>query len=127
MEMRSFTVDPHNSKVAYCGGNYMAELATLKQRGFIYKTTDGGATWRLLIEPGALVRWIVIDPTDTNVVYQLLNTSDTTANAINNARTSSAPRRCGACASRPLCSTTAAPSRRATPSTRPASSGSARS
>jgi photosystem II stability/assembly factor-like uncharacterized protein len=69
MEMRSFTVDPHDSNIAYCGGNYLAEAATLRQRGFIYKTTDGGTSWRLVHEPGALVRWIIIDPTDTRVIY----------------------------------------------------------
>ncbi|MGV8039232.1 MAG: WD40/YVTN/BNR-like repeat-containing protein [Thermoanaerobaculaceae bacterium] len=69
MEVRSFTVDPRDSNVVYCGGNYLADAVTRKQRGFIYKTTDGGASWRLLVEPGALVRWIILDPTNPDIVY----------------------------------------------------------
>jgi photosystem II stability/assembly factor-like uncharacterized protein len=69
MEFRGFTVDPHNANVVYCGGNYLADPPTLKQRGFIYKTTDGGTSWQLLREPGALVRWIIVDPTDSKVIY----------------------------------------------------------
>jgi photosystem II stability/assembly factor-like uncharacterized protein len=69
MEIRSFTVDPRNSNVVYCGGNYMADPTTQKQRGFIYRTTDGGKSWSLLAEPGALVRWIIVDPRDSNVIY----------------------------------------------------------
>jgi photosystem II stability/assembly factor-like uncharacterized protein len=69
MEFRGFTVDPHDSTIIYCGGNHLADPATLKQRGFIYKSVDGGATWKLLHEPGALVRWIIVDPTDSNVIY----------------------------------------------------------
>lgn len=69
MEIRSFTVDPRDSNVVYCGGNYLADAVTRKYRGFIYKTTDGGASWSLLVEPGALVRWIILDPTNPDVVY----------------------------------------------------------
>lgn len=69
MEFRSFTVDPRDAKVVYCGGNYLADPTSLKQRGFIYRTADGGATWNLLHEPGALVRWIIVDPTDSRIIY----------------------------------------------------------
>jgi len=69
MEMRGITVDPFNSNIAYCGGNYLANEATMDQRGFIYKTKDGGENWELLIEPDALVRWIIVDPTDVNIIY----------------------------------------------------------
>jgi photosystem II stability/assembly factor-like uncharacterized protein len=69
MEMRGITVDPNNSNVVYCGGNYLVDEVTLDQRGFIYKSTDGGENWNLLIEPDALVRWIIVDPTDTNILY----------------------------------------------------------
>lgn len=69
MEMRGITVDPYDSNIVYCGGNYLANEAALDQRGFIYKTTDGGENWKLLIEPDALVRWIIVDPTDNNIIY----------------------------------------------------------
>lgn len=69
MEMRGITVDPFDSNTVYVGGNYLANEATLDQRGFIYRTTDGGEYWELLVEPDALVRWILVDPTDVNVIY----------------------------------------------------------
>lgn len=69
MEMRGITVDPFDSNIVYCGGNYLADEKTLDQRGFIYKSIDGGENWTLLIEPEALVRWIIVDPTDRNIVY----------------------------------------------------------
>jgi photosystem II stability/assembly factor-like uncharacterized protein len=69
MEMRGITVDPFNSNLVYCGGNYLADEVTQKMRGFIYKTKDGGENWELLIEPDALVRWIIVDPTDVNIIY----------------------------------------------------------
>lgn len=69
MEMRGITVDPFDSNVVYCGGNYLVDETTLDQRGFVYKTIDGGENWTLLIEPDALVRWIIVDPTDRNIVY----------------------------------------------------------
>ena len=69
MEMRGITVDPFDSNIVYCGGNYLVNEATMDQRGFIYKTKDGGENWELLIEPNALVRWIIVDPTDNNIIY----------------------------------------------------------
>ena len=69
MEFRSFTVDPNDSNVVYCGGNYLADASTARQRGFIYKSVDRGRSWTLLLEPGALVRWILVDPANTSVIY----------------------------------------------------------
>lgn len=69
MEFRGFTVDPTDSNTVYCGGNYLVDPEKSTQRGFIYKTIDGGENWKLLLEPTALVRWIIVDPTDHNIVY----------------------------------------------------------
>lgn len=69
MEFRGFTVDPNNSEIVFCGGNYWDISNTGAQRGFIYKSVDGGETWNLLIEPKALVRWIIVDPTNSNIIY----------------------------------------------------------
>jgi len=69
MEMRGITVNPFDSNIVYCGGNYLVDEATQDHRGFIYKTTDGGENWELLIEPDALVRWIIVDPTDDDIIY----------------------------------------------------------
>ena len=68
-EVRSFTVEPGNSNVVYMGGNYRPDPRKLEERGFIYKTTDGGKQWTEIHDPGALVRWIIIDPTNKNVIY----------------------------------------------------------
>lgn len=69
MEFRGFTVDPTDSNIVYCGGNYLVDPNKNIQQGFIYKTTDGGQTWTQIAEPAALVRWIIIDPNDPNIVY----------------------------------------------------------
>jgi hypothetical protein len=69
---RSFTIDPKNSNIVYCG----AEIATgerglenEKVKGKIYRTLDGGKNWSAVWDGDALVRHIVIDPTDSSVVY----------------------------------------------------------
>ncbi|MFZ5820595.1 MAG: VPS10 domain-containing protein [Chloroflexota bacterium] len=70
MEVRGFTIDPSDSNIVYCSGNYPPDPSNeVRVRGFIYKTTDGGETWELLVEPDALVRWVFVDPTDANIVY----------------------------------------------------------
>ncbi|MBI2957411.1 MAG: hypothetical protein HYY32_01080 [Chloroflexi bacterium] len=70
MEIRSFTVDPRDSDIVYLGGNYSPDpQKQLVVRGFIYKTTDGGKSWTKILDAAALVRWIIVDPTKTNVIY----------------------------------------------------------
>ncbi len=69
METRAFTVDPKDSNVVYTGGNFSPDPKKLEVRGFVYKTTDGGKQWTKILEPGALVRWIIVDPTNTNILY----------------------------------------------------------
>jgi photosystem II stability/assembly factor-like uncharacterized protein len=69
MEIRSFSVDPTNSDVVYMGGSYTPNPSELAVRGFIYKTTDGGKHWTKLLEPGAVVRWLLIDPSNADVIY----------------------------------------------------------
>ena len=70
---RSFTIDPSNSDVVYAG----TEIPTPQQgldgqgqvRGKIFKTTDGGKNWGEILDCGALVRWMAIDPSDTRILY----------------------------------------------------------
>ena len=70
MEIRGFTVDPNDSNIVYCGGNFSQDPTKgNKVRGFIYKTTDGGENWEEILDSGALVRWIIIDPTNTDIIY----------------------------------------------------------
>ena len=69
MEIRGITIDPSDSNTVYCGGNYMVEPTKNVQHGVLYKTIDGGQNWKLILDPKALVRWIIVDPTDHNVLY----------------------------------------------------------
>ncbi|MGO9199011.1 MAG: WD40/YVTN/BNR-like repeat-containing protein [Limisphaerales bacterium] len=70
---RSFTIDPVNSDVVYAG----TETQTPRRgpdgqnqvRGKIFRTLDGGKTWGEVLDCGALVRWMAIDPSDTRVLY----------------------------------------------------------
>lgn len=70
--LRSFTVDPRNSNIVYCGTeiDYGEHgLENQKTKGRIYKTQDGGRGWSEVWYGDALVRHIIIDPTDSNIVY----------------------------------------------------------
>jgi photosystem II stability/assembly factor-like uncharacterized protein len=69
-EFRSFSIDPENPDIVYCGGNYSPDPTNfLKVRGFILKTTDGGDTWKQILNIGSLVRWIRINPLNTEIIY----------------------------------------------------------
>ena len=69
-EFRSFTIAPDNPDVVYCGGNYSPDpLDFTRVRGFIFKTTNGGEEWEQILDIGNLVRWIRIDPGNSNIIY----------------------------------------------------------
>lgn len=66
--IRHIAVEPGNSSVVYV----MGEIPTGKPgdefervRGFIYRSTDGGASFTMLREFASLTRWLFIDPNDT--------------------------------------------------------------
>ena len=70
--LRSFTVDPENPRIVYCG----AEIATGEQglevervKGKIYRTVNGGERWSAIWAGESLVRHIIVDPTDSSVLY----------------------------------------------------------
>lgn len=70
--LRSFTIDPKDAQVVYCG----AEIATGEQglevervKGKIYRTADGGENWSAIWAGDSLVRHIIVDPADSNVLY----------------------------------------------------------
>lgn len=61
----SLTIDPSNPEVMWVG---------IQNRRGVYKSTDGGQTWRRLVsgiveDEGISVRGIAVDPHDSNVVY----------------------------------------------------------
>ena len=75
---RGFSVDPHNSDVVYAAGEissweWAGEPRTGREfdltMGAVYKTNDGGVSWRRVWRGDNLARYIWIDPRDTNVVY----------------------------------------------------------
>jgi photosystem II stability/assembly factor-like uncharacterized protein len=70
--IRSFAVDPGNHDVVYAGAEIPTGIDGIEfeqVKGKIYKTTDGGKHWFAVWEGGSLIRTIIIDPRDSNVVY----------------------------------------------------------
>jgi len=72
MIFRGFTIQKGNSDIVYA----QAEISTTVQglefnrvKGRVYKTTDGGASWRLIWEGDNLARYLIIDPVNTNLLY----------------------------------------------------------
>ena len=68
MSFRSFTINPIDTNIVYTGVE-VPRVGQNKSGGMIFKTIDGGENWVSVLECNALVRHIVIDPEDTNVVY----------------------------------------------------------
>jgi len=69
---RGLTVQEGNSDVVYA----QAELATSVQglefervKGRVYKTTNGGESWKVIWEGDNLARYLIIDPTNHNTLY----------------------------------------------------------
>lgn len=75
LTFRSFTIEPGNSDVVYLGCEWtlfedeVPEGANGASRGKIYKTIDGGLNWIEVLDADALVRTIIVDPNNTNIVY----------------------------------------------------------
>jgi photosystem II stability/assembly factor-like uncharacterized protein len=80
LSFRGFTVDPTSPDIVYA----MAEIASEgwtpdraprqgrgfdMTRGIIYKSTDSGENWTSIWEGDNLVRYLWINPRDTNVLY----------------------------------------------------------
>jgi len=72
ISFRNFGVHPQNSDIVFAG----AEISTGilgrefdKTKGKIYKTEDGGENWRCVWEGDNLVRFVLFDPTNPNVMY----------------------------------------------------------
>ena len=75
LTFRSFTIQPGNSNVVYCGaewtlsGNEIPVGQKSASRGKIYKTTNAGDSWNEVLDSDALVRTIIVDPANTDIVY----------------------------------------------------------
>lgn len=66
--VESFGVDPGNSSVLYTGVTWFNSAPLPVQQGALYKSTDGGATWRETGLRGG-VRDVAVDPTNSSVLY----------------------------------------------------------
>jgi photosystem II stability/assembly factor-like uncharacterized protein len=78
LSIRGFTIEPGNSDVVYFAGEVsswewngqpLSGLGLDMTRGVIYKTTDGGQTWRRIWYGDNLARYIWINPQDHNLLY----------------------------------------------------------
>ena len=76
---RGFTVEPGNSRVVYAA----AEIPTHdpgrgfdRVRGAIYRTEDGGGSWKTLWEGKNLARYVIVHPDDPGVLYASLGIFD---------------------------------------------------
>ena len=69
---RGFTIMPGDSDTVFAQGEIPTSengLAFNKVRGRIYLTRDGGTTWSVVREEKDLVRYVLINPHDHNIVY----------------------------------------------------------
>lgn len=78
LTVRGIAVQPGNSNVVYAAGelNSFAWAGSErpgkefdKVRGVVYKSTDGGQSWRAIWRGDNLARYVLIDPGSTNTVY----------------------------------------------------------
>ena len=69
---RGFGVDPNNSNVVYAGAEITTGITGYefdKAKGKIFKTTDGGESWKCVWEGDSLVRFVIVNPENSNIVY----------------------------------------------------------
>ncbi len=75
LTFRCFTIQPGNSDIIYLGAEWALEGSEIPEgqeaasKGKIYRTLDGGENWTEVLDSNALVRTIIIDPTNTDIVY----------------------------------------------------------
>jgi photosystem II stability/assembly factor-like uncharacterized protein len=69
---RGFTIQEGDSRVVYA----QAEVTTTRQglefnltKGRVYKTTDGGDSWTKIYEGDNLCRYLIIHPSNPNILY----------------------------------------------------------
>ena len=69
---RGFTIMPGDSKTVFAQGEIPTDqngLGFNKVRGRIYLTRDGGKTWAIVREEKDLVRYVLINPQNPNIIY----------------------------------------------------------
>lgn len=69
---RGFTVQKGNSNIVYAQAEVPTEVQGWefnRVKGRVYKTEDGGESWKLIWQGDNLARYLIIDPTNSNVLY----------------------------------------------------------
>jgi photosystem II stability/assembly factor-like uncharacterized protein len=91
LTIRGITIQPGNSEIVYIAGEIPRGYGRTfpKTRGFVYKTEDGGAHWRLIWAGDNLARYVIIDPSDVNTLYLSTGIFDREAANVNLATFSS--------------------------------------
>ena len=72
ISFRNFGIHPYNSNIVFAGGEIMTGILGKefdKTKGKIYKTEDGGENWRCVWSGDNLVRFVLFDPTNPNIMY----------------------------------------------------------
>ncbi len=70
--IRGFGVHPQNSDIVFAGAEIETELfgsMFTKVKGKIYKTEDGGESWHCVWEGDNLVRFVLINPVNPDIIY----------------------------------------------------------
>ena len=70
ISMGDIALAPSNPDIIYAGTGEEDSRNSISPGGGVYKSTDGGRTWKLMgLEATQQIGRIVVDPTDPNVVY----------------------------------------------------------
>ncbi len=65
----AITVDPNNPDVVWVGGGETCIRGNTSHGDGVWKTTDGGRTWKLMGFATEHISRIIVDPTNSNTVY----------------------------------------------------------
>jgi photosystem II stability/assembly factor-like uncharacterized protein len=72
ISFRNFGVHPHNSNIVFAGAELTTGILGIefdKTKGKIYKTEDGGENWSCVWDGDNLVRFVLFNPTNPDVIY----------------------------------------------------------
>ncbi len=72
ISFRNFGIHPHNSNIVFAGAEISTGILGIefgRTTGKIYKSEDGGENWRCVWEGDNLVRFVLFDPNNPDVMY----------------------------------------------------------
>jgi len=72
LTIRGFTVMPGDSNIVFMQadiGSGIQGKEFTKQSGRLFKTTDGGESWSEILSLQSLMRYLIIDPNNHNILY----------------------------------------------------------